>query len=102
MAPGYRMSSERVDRPADDGPIDVLNHELRTALMVLMCHTELLQELDEKLPVEAYGSLEAIARGCERLQRVEATISQLVDLERAASECACGGVPSQDARKSAG
>ena len=90
MAQAYRMTAERTDRPADHAQlVDLINHELRTPLAVLVGHMELFQDLALNLPEAAEHSLAAIARAGERLLTVAATFSQLVDLERAASECPC-------------
>lgn len=81
------LARPRTDTPPHEGSIvDVLNHEIRTPLTVVMGHAELLEELE--LWGKAAHSVAAIAAAAQRLARVAEELAQVVGPEVARLESA--------------
>jgi signal transduction histidine kinase len=59
---------------------ETVNHNLRTPLTTILGHAELLMDQRDDVPPQAQGSLEALCRAGQRLNKVVTWISEWIDL----------------------
>ena len=58
---------------------ETVNHNLRTPLTTMLCHAELLLDLQEDLPLDVAGPLQALWRAGQRLASAVTSISEWID-----------------------